>query len=141
MPHDKIEIIWKKFGVVAQKNFLALPPLVRPVITTHSAQGVIDNGGFAYFFECDWPGIDDWNIFVQDFAAVGHHKAAVAIRAALELFPGGHSQSALKERRSYIFGTLGGTDGKLGDLDGPICGKSAVLKRLLEGYIKVHEIA
>ena len=141
MSQDKVEIVWAKFAAVAQKNFRALPPPIRPIITTHSAQGVIDNGGFAYFFECDWPGLDDWNIFAEDFAAVGHDKAAVAIRAALELFPGGRPQSALKERRAHIFGALGGPDGKLGDLDGPICGKSAVLKRLLERYIDVHEIA
>ena len=133
--------VWKKYAPVAQKKLSAVPTLFRPVVTTYSAQGVIDNGGFPYLFENDWPGLKDWNIFADDFEAVGHTKGAEAIRAALRLFARGQPQRDLKERRKYIFETLGGLDGELGKLDGPICGKSAVLERLLVRYIKTHGIA
>jgi len=111
------------------------------VVTTYSAQGMIDNGGFAYFFESDWPGVDDWTLFAEDFEAVGHKKAADALRAALLLFPGGQPQKNLAERRRYISESLGGFDGALGKLDGAICGKSATLERLLVRYIKARDIA
>src|SRR5688500_13298928 len=132
--------VWKKYAPVAEKK-LSAPTLVRPVVTTYSAQGVIDNGGFPYLFENDWPGLKDWNIFTDDFEAVGHMKGAAAIRTALRLFPRGKPQKDLKKRRKYIFETLGGLDGKLGKFDGPICDKSAVLERLLVRYIKIHKIA
>lgn len=110
------------------------------MITTYSAQGVIDNGGLPYFFECNWPGLEDWQIFADDFDAVGHAKAAAAIRAALRLFPNGKPQADLKKRRTHIFRTLCGLDGPLGKLDAPICGNSAHLWRLLNRYIKANEM-
>ena len=132
--------VWKKYAEIAEKKFGAVPKLIRPVVTTYSAQGVIDNGGFPYFFECNWPGVADWQIFADDFDAVGHVKGAEAIRAALRLFPHGRPQADLQKRRRHIFKSLDGLDGPLGELDAPICGKSALLMRLLARYIKVNEI-
>lgn len=133
--------IWEKYSSVADKNLSAVPELVRPVVTTYSAQGVIDNGGFPYLFENNWPGITDWNIFADDFEAVGHTTGAEAIRAALRLFPHGQPQTDLKERRKHIFGTLGGLDGELGKLDRVICGESEFLDQLLVRYIETNQIA
>lgn len=132
--------IWEKYSSVADKKLSAVPKLVRPVVTTYGAQGVIDNGGFPYLFENNWPGITDWNIFADDFEAIGHTKGAEAIRAALRLFPQGQPQTDLKERRKHIFEALGGLDGELGKLDGAICGESEFLEQLLVRYIATHQI-
>ncbi len=140
-PSATPESVWQKYAEIAERKLNAVPELIRPVVTTYSAQGVIDNGGFPYFFECNWPGVADWNMFADDFDAVGHKKGAEAIRAALRLFPHGQPQPDLQERRKYIFETLNGLDGDLGKLDAPICGKSALLDRLLVRYIKANEIA
>jgi len=140
-PSATPQVIWEKYARPAEKKVSNVPKLVRPVVTTYSAQGAIDNGGFPYLFECDWPGVKDWNIFADDFEAVGHKKGAEAIRAALRLFPRGQPQRDLNKRRKHIFETLGGLAGDLGNLDGAICGKSALLDRLLVRYIRTHEIA
>jgi hypothetical protein len=140
MSKTRLEMLTKKYAALAQRDFRALPINVRPVFTTGSAQGVIDNGGFPFLFECDWPGLDDWHIFADDYDAIGHKKAAAAFRAALVLFPGGRPQRNLKERRKHIFDRLGGLDGELGKLDRPILGKSAVLDRLLTRYIERNGI-
>lgn len=132
--------ICEKYAKIAQTDFAALPQIVRPVITTCSAQGIIDNGGFPFLFECDWPGLVDWNVFPDDFEAVGHTEGAEAIRAALSLFPQGQPQRDLRVRRKYIFDVLGGLDGELGTLDSAICGRSALLEQLLVCYIKAHGI-
>lgn len=141
MPQDVLARITKKYARVAQRNFRALPINIRPIITTGSTQGIIDNGGFPFLFECNWPGLTDWTIFADDYEAIGHKKAAAAFRAALALFPGGKPQRSLKQRRHHIFEVLGGLDGELGKLDRPILGKSKLLRQLLLRYIERHEIA
>ncbi len=45
------------FGRKGELKSLAMMPHPRRVFAMiYSAQGTIDNGGFQYFFECDWPG-------------------------------------------------------------------------------------
>lgn len=48
-----------------------------------TAQGMIDNGGFEYFFENDFEGDPDMNDFPLVYAAVGAMASAAAVKEAL----------------------------------------------------------
>lgn len=48
-----------------------------------TAQGIIDNGGFEYFFESEFDGSPDMNDFVLVYDAVGASSSANAVKEAL----------------------------------------------------------
>ena len=58
---------------------------LRTVLVVYSAQGVIDNGGLAYFFERDWPHHPPYDVFVSAYEAIGLVKEAAAKRRSNEL--------------------------------------------------------
>jgi len=49
----------------------------------HAAQGIIDNGGFEYFFEAPFEGHPELDDFPKVFEAVGAHSSAAALREAI----------------------------------------------------------
>ncbi len=50
----------------ARDDLDVLPPTVATFLLVHSAQGVIDNGGYRYFFESDWPNNPFYSRFVDE---------------------------------------------------------------------------
>ncbi len=87
-------------------------------IMLHALQGIVDNGGFEYFFELsfkDNPVMDD---FAAVFQAVGAHSSASAVREALR-------QSQLSEP-------------KYDDLNLVLWNNSESNYDLLEKYIASH---
>ena len=55
------------------------------VVMVLSAQGVIDNGGFEYFFEEEFNGNPDLNDFVLVFNAIGAIESSAAIENAIAI--------------------------------------------------------
>ena len=51
-------------------------------VMLHAAQGIIDNGGFEYFFEAPFEGHPAPDDFPNVFEAVGAHTSAAALRAS-----------------------------------------------------------
>ena len=41
------------------------------VVIVYSAWGLIENGGFQYFFESNFPGDPPYDVFTQAFRSVG----------------------------------------------------------------------
>lgn len=66
------------------------------------AQGVIDNGGFQYFFENDWPENPPYSLFVNAFRRIGAHEAADCIQEAVEMFPSTSPHEDHQMRRDYM---------------------------------------
>jgi hypothetical protein len=58
----------------------------RTVAIIYSAQGVIDNGGLAYFFEADWPNQPPYSLFVEAYRRIGKDDSADAIQHAANSF-------------------------------------------------------
>jgi hypothetical protein len=52
-------------------------------VMMHAAQGIIDNGGFEYFFSVPFDGDPDPEDFSKVFAATGADESASAIREAM----------------------------------------------------------
>lgn len=87
-------------------------------VLLHAAQGIIDNGGFEYFFESSFHGNPDMEDFPRVFEAVGASSTAGAILEALQ--------------RSRIAGA------NYDDLNKLLWRESEQNYQLLEAYITAH---
>lgn len=85
----------------------------------HAAQGIIDNGGFEYFFESPFEGNPDMEDFPRVFDAIGATASAAAVQEALT-------------RASR-------PDAGYDDLNQVLWRESERNYALLEKYIKAHE--
>lgn len=74
----------------------------RDVVAVITAQAVIDNGGFRYFFESHLNGDSDYQLFVNAYKNIGATESADAINQALMMFPGGVPPEELSERQKYL---------------------------------------
>ncbi len=83
----KEDIIDKTFDHIIQKGFdvntSSLQDKVVVLVTT--AQGIIDNGGFQYFFENEFEGDPNLQDFVSVFEQIGALESAGAIKKAIEI--------------------------------------------------------
>jgi hypothetical protein len=77
------------------------PVLATDIIIAYNAQGVIDNGGFTYFFEADFPGKTHWQVS-QSFLRLGLPEHSKVIDEMLALFPDGQPPEDLEERSAFI---------------------------------------
>ena len=79
------KIAFKKLAEV-DRDARRLEEPFRTVAVVYAAQGVIDNGGFFYFFASDWPGNPPYSLFVDAYRRIGSEGAADAIDHAAKSF-------------------------------------------------------
>lgn len=103
------------------------------ILAVSSAQGVIDNGGFAYFFGADWPGQPPYSFFSDAYRRIGAEAAANCIDRGVSLFPFAHPERH-KNRRKAFLKSLPDTH-ELIVLGHRVCGDVSVWV-LLEQYAK-----
>jgi hypothetical protein len=72
------------------------------VWAVEQAQGVIDNGGFQYFFENDWPENPAYSVFMDAFRRIGADEAADCIHDAMEMFPSSNPHLDYQMRREFM---------------------------------------
>ena len=75
---------------------------LQTVWAVEQAQGVIDNGGFHYFFENDWPERPSYSVFVDAFRRIGANEAADCIHDAVEMFPSSNPHLDYQMRREFM---------------------------------------
>ncbi len=64
-----------------------LPPVIQNFLLVVSAQGVIDNGGYRYFFGADWPGNPPYSKFIGAYQAIGCEEQAKELERVVGTFP------------------------------------------------------
>ncbi len=74
----------------------------KTIVMIYSAQGIIDNGGFTYFFENDWPNHTPYEEFALAYERIGKQDAAIAIRNAVAAMGIENAEHRIDERRAYI---------------------------------------
>lgn len=97
----------------------------RNVVAVITAQAVIDNGGFRHFFESQFDGSADYQMFVQAYQDVGAAESADALNQALMMFPDGVPPSEVDERQKYlnaIFDESGNDNLKISAIENKILG-------------------
>lgn len=83
----------------------SLYKLGEPLLTfwaVEQAHGIIDNGGFQYFFENDWPENPDYAVFVGAFGRIGAAEAADCIQDAVSMFPSSVHHLDCDMRREHM---------------------------------------
>jgi hypothetical protein len=74
------------------------PSAERTVVLVWTAAGIIENGGFRYFFSSVLPGDPDYSLTIKAFSDIGARNAADVIRRAICLFPDCIPRSSATER-------------------------------------------
>ena len=64
-----------------------IPEAHRNVVAAVTAQAVIDNGGFRYFFESNFSGHPDYQMFIDAYNNIGAKEAADAISKVFSSIP------------------------------------------------------
>ena len=79
-----------------------LPESVRIFLLVNGAQGVIDNGGYNYFFRQDWPGNPPYGDFADAYEAIGCIRQAADLRRVALSFPFSEPHLHKEERKAFI---------------------------------------
>ena len=89
-------------GKAVKWDHSKLPASVAAYLRVHGAQGVIDNGGYRYFFESDWEGQPPYSEFIDAYVAIGCVEQAADLARVVATF--GHPNPHLHEdmRNDYI---------------------------------------
>jgi len=87
---------------IGKAPIFSLPWVSQVVLVVLAAQGYVDNGGFGYFFEGDYPGNPPYSVFANAFRAIGADESAecIELAASLFLFPDPHLNG--DARRNYL---------------------------------------
>lgn len=106
-----VDSIFSEYGDLADtQGIQAVPEPERTLIAIYTAQGIIGNGGFSYFFESEFKGDDCYKNIIKSYINIGLNTYAEAIQNVLNLFPNGMLQSKSKERENFIYKYLSGDD-------------------------------
>lgn len=105
------------------------------VLAVTSAQSVIDNGGFRYFFENDWPGQPPYSFFSAAYRMIGAEMPAECIDRAVALFPFAQPEQHEEKRRRFLQALPDAHE--VIELGHRVCGDTSVWE-LLESYVKDH---
>lgn len=127
---------------VGDVNLLLTP--VRTVAVISTAQGMINNGGLQYLFECDFPHEPPYSIFVDAYHEIGAQDEANALAAAVKLFPFAEPHKFLERRLAFLDQYIAEGDHRSDSPFEPytnlLCGNENVW-RLLEEYVARHAAA
>jgi hypothetical protein len=64
--------------------------------------GTINNGGFQYFFENDWPENPPYQVFIDALERIGAAEPADLLRTAVDAFPFQNPHLNVDARREYL---------------------------------------
>src|SRR5579862_575996 len=71
---------------------LKLPSVLQPVAILYTVQAMVDNGGFRYLFENDFPFNPPYSVFFEAYRTIGTKDAADRLEKAANLFPFDHPE-------------------------------------------------
>ena len=91
-------------------DMTTMPDVERNIVAVITAQAVIDNGGFRYFFETDFDGKPHYNIFVEAYDQIGATESAGSIEQMLAHFPDKTPPEDHGKRRKYLDGVFKSPD-------------------------------
>jgi hypothetical protein len=104
-------------------------------------QGMVDNGGFRYPMETDFPGNPPYSVFVDAYRRIGALDAAAALEQAVALFPFDHPECNADARNQFM-DSLGDDDefedSEFNRLSDRVCGDETIWTRMDE-YVAKHK--
>lgn len=118
-------------------DFAALPRPVAYFLHVYCAQGVLDNGGYRYFFEEDWVGQPPYQEFVDAFDAIGCHAQAADLARVAATFPFEEPHRDAAARNRFIREHSEGASTTVTPWGEALCGDEEVWRRLAS-YSRQH---
>jgi Domain of unknown function (DUF4375) len=94
------------------KGIEKIPEPARTLIAVYTAQGIIGNGGLAYFFKTEFSGDNSYEVIIQSYRNIGLESYARSIERVLSLFPNGIPHESMEQRESFIYKYMSGDDEK-----------------------------
>jgi len=111
-----------------------LPEALQTVALIYSAQGIIDNGGFQYFFENDFPGNPPYTLFASAYRRIGAYEASNNLEKAIKLFPFDNPHLYCDKRNSYLDSLQ--DPNEIISLGDQLCGDSSIWEKLKQYILK-----
>ena len=103
--------IFSQYGDTAnEKGISQIPEPERTLIAVYTAQGIIGNGGFAYFLNTDFNDAKAYETIIISYRNIGLEEHAKSIENVLNLFPNNMLQSNSKELDRFIYKYISGDD-------------------------------
>lgn len=121
-------------------KLLALPRPVATLLRVYAAQGVLDNGGYAYFFESDWPANPPYSDFVDSYAAIDCHEQARDLARVAASFDFCEPHLHEERRNRYIEERFDEETYEVLGWGDALCGDDEVWTKL-EAYVARHSAA
>lgn len=129
-----VDLIAQQMLAAVDEDLARLPKAVQVFMKVNSAQGVIDNGGFRYFFESDWPGNPPYEDFASAYETIGCWKQAEELRRVVATFPFPDPQLHEAKRREYIEANYDPEEMHVRGWGDELCGDDEVWKKLAAYY-------
>ena len=125
-------------AIETENDIHLLPKPVRTFLLVYSAQGVIDNGGYAYFFGSDWPDKPPYEYFYEAYNEIGCTHQAEDIQRVISTFPFIDPHLKMDERKKYIKENYDDEAFEVSGWGDALCGDQEVWAKLA-AYYKKHE--
>jgi hypothetical protein len=124
----------------AAGDVYGLPLAVQTVAVVHAAQGIIDNGGFEYFYQSDFLDNPPYAFFVEAFRRIGADVAAQRIEASSQMFPFSEPHMHAEMRGAWIETVQETQTHEFVQLSRQACGDESVFEKLAE-YVEENASA
>jgi hypothetical protein len=112
-----------------------LPEVTRPIALLYMFQGMVDNGGFRYPMENDFPGNPPYSLVSGAYRQIGALEAGEALDKAVALFSFERPEQNAEARNQFLDSLEDGNEfEELGDR---VCGDETIWK-LMDEYVAKH---
>lgn len=115
-----------------------LPTPLQTVVVVTSAQGIIDNGGLEYFYECDFDGSPAYSFFVEAYRRIGAERAAQCIATSHQMFPFAEPHLHETARQKWLDTVRVNEEHAFVQLSRQVCGDEDVWVKLAE-YVTANQ--
>ena len=120
----------------AKDNIDLLPQSVTTFLFVHSAQGVIDNGSYEYFFGSDWPKKPPYSRFVEAYSAIGCKNQAKELARVVSTFPFDNPHLKESSRKKYMKENYDDENYHVKGWGNKLCGDKEVWEKLEKYYLR-----
>jgi len=131
------DIVFAGVDGAASLDHLRRPRQVFAII--YSAQGIIDNGGFQYLFESDWPNHPPYTFFSDAYREIGAPDVADGLDQAASMFPFSNPHLHREARVRYLRDFCVKGDSPMGVLSGEAIDASVRVFTRLAEYVRAHQ--
>jgi hypothetical protein len=131
-----VEGLYKELDGV-NNDLTKISEVTRPIALLYMFQGMVDNGGFRYPMETDFPGFPPYSAFVDAYRAIGATEAASALEQAVALFTFDHPECSAEQRCEFMASQ--DEDSLFEQLSNKVCGDESIWKCMDEYVVKHYK--